>query len=258
MKLARFRGTQLPPAGVVRLAELVGGVLGPQHAERKQALRPQLRRGRLGPGGPHGRVRASRVLPGGAVARAQAVAAAAIAAVGHRAGRQLAAPVQRRAGIGEERGQVRAPAVAPPVPVGGAEPVFGAGPVAAVSRALPPAQDRVARIRDQDASAELAADHADELPEEPRPAGCLAAARARPSGFLPAAAEHGRGQADGHRAAAVRRVQPGRPAPSLLLAALTQPQGLLPGAEDLPHLLRRRQPADPPGDHRAGRAGPSR
>jgi hypothetical protein len=51
--------------------------------------------------------------------------------------------------------------------VGGAEPVFGAGPVAAAGRALLPAQDRVVRFRDQDAGAELPADHADELLSSP-------------------------------------------------------------------------------------------
>src|SRR5204863_143225 len=50
-ELAGIGGTQLPPPGVVGLAELVGLVLGPERAERQQALRPRLRRGRLGPRG---------------------------------------------------------------------------------------------------------------------------------------------------------------------------------------------------------------
>jgi hypothetical protein len=106
-------------------------------------------------------------------ARLRPVPGSPAAASGSRAaaGRQLAAPVQRRPAVGPERGQVRAPAITPPVPVSGAEPVFGAGPVAAVSRALLPAQDRVVRFRDQDAGAELPADRADELLEQPRPPG---------------------------------------------------------------------------------------
>ena len=96
-ELAGIGGTQLPPPGVVSLAELMGLVLGPERAERQQALRPRLRRGQFGPCRPCGRVRASCMLPGRAVPHAQTLAAAAVTAAGHRAGRQRPAAVQRRA-----------------------------------------------------------------------------------------------------------------------------------------------------------------
>ena len=171
-ELAGIGGTQLPPPGVVGLAELVGLVLGPQRAERQQALRPRLRRGRLGPRRPCGRVRASRMLPGRAVPHAQTLAAAAVMAAGHRAGRQRAAAVQRRARVGEECRHVRAAAVVPPFPVRGAKAVLRPGPVAAAGRAGRPAQDRVVRAGDQDVRAELDADGGKEPFQQPRPPGC--------------------------------------------------------------------------------------
>lgn len=166
------RASEIDPPGRVGVAVQVPcGVLGPERAERQQALRGIRGSEESRACYPGVLVTLARALEDGPVTHAEPQTAGAVAATGHLAGGQVPATADLRARVGDEEGHLRAASLTPAFAVARAQAVPHPGAVAGRNRARAPAQHEVVSVDEIDVGAELHANLGQELAQQPRTRG---------------------------------------------------------------------------------------